>query len=470
MPSAINHFHTVPLKVIIAGAGIGGLVTAIALHEIGVDVHIYEAARELKVAGVGINLQPHAVLVLRNLGLLDALEEQGIETADLVFMNCHGQQILSEKRGKEAGYDVPQYSIHRGELHALLLRRTKELIGESNIHLSHSLESFVDNGDSITTHFIDRYGKQPLPSVTGDVLVACDGINSAARKQLYPYEGPPKFSGRMLWRSSVEDKPYLSGRTMLWAGRADKKFIAYPISKPALLRGNSLINWIAELRIRAVDDPDTTPPTKADWTKAVPKSVFASDFSEWDFGWLSIPRLIEMSGEVYEFPMCDRDPVEQWSFGRMTLLGDAAHPMYPIGSNGASQAILDAECLAHCLSSERDVGKALKIYEDTRRPATSAIVFANRGQGPDYVMQLCHERCPDGWKDEEGVESVIPREELDEIGERYKKVAGFDVAGVNEKARRTAKMDGYGPQKTVAHEAEGMVKLVEKVETGVELS
>src|SRR5277367_178736 len=457
MPSAANRFKTVPLKAIIAGAGIGGLVTAIALHAIGVDVHVYEAARELKAAGVGINLQPHAVLVLRNLGLLDALEDQGIETAELVFMNCHGQHILSEKRGKGAGYDIPQYSIHRGELHALLLRRTKELIGESNVHLSHSLESFVDNGDSITTHFIDRYGKQPLPSVTADVLVACDGINSAARKQLYPHEGPPKFSGRMLWRSSVEDKPYLSGRTMLWAGRADKKFIAYPISKPALLRGKSLINWIAELRIRAVDDPDTTPPTKADWTKAVPKSVFAPEFSDWDFGWLSIPKLIEMSGEVYEFPMCDRDPVEQWSFGRMTLLGDAAHPMYPIGSNGASQAILDAECLAHCISSETDVIQALKIYEETRRPATSAIVFANRGQGPDYVMQLCHERVPDGWKNEEGVESVISREELDEIGERYKKIAGFDIASVNEKARRTAKINGYGPQKTVAHEAEGMV-------------
>jgi len=446
-----------PLKVIIAGAGIGGLVTAIALHEIGVDVHIYEAARELKAAGVGINLQPHAVLVLRNLGLLDALEEQGIETADLVFMNCHGQQILSEKRGKGAGYDVPQYSIHRGELHALLLRRTKELIGERKIHLSHSLESFVRNGDSITIHFIDRYTNQPLPSVSGDVLVACDGINSAARRQLYPHEGPPKFSGRMLWRSSVEDKPYLSGRTMLWAGRADKKFIAYPISKPALLRGASLINWIAELRIRAIDDPDTTPPTKADWTKAVPKSVFAPKFSDWDFGWLSIPKLIEMSGEVYEFPMCDRDPVEPWSFGQMTLLGDAAHPMYPIGSNGASQAILDAECLAHCISSETDVVHALKIYEETRRYATSAIVFANRGQGPDYVMQLCHERVPDGWKNEEGVESVISREELDEIGERYKKIAGFDIASVNEKARRTAKINGYGPQKTVAHEAEGMV-------------
>ena len=457
-----------PLKVIIAGAGIGGLVTAIALHEIGVDVHIYEAARELKAAGVGINLQPHAVLVLRNLGLLDALEAQAIETAELVFMNCHGQRILSEKRGKGAGYDIPQYSIHRGELHALLLRRTKELIGETNIHLSHSLESFSDNGDSITVNFTDRYTNQRISNVSGDILIACDGINSAARRQLYPHEGPAKFSGRMLWRSSVEDNPYLSGRTMLWAGRADKKFIAYPISKPALLRGKSLINWIAELRIRVVDDPDTTPPTKADWTKSVPKSVFAPDFADWDFGWLSVPKLIEMSGEVYEFPMCDRDPVDRWSFGRMTLLGDAAHPMYPIGSNGASQAILDAECLAHCLSSEPDVVRALKIYEETRLPPTSAIVFANRGQGPDYVMQLCHERCPDGWKKEEGVESVIPREELNEIGERYKKIAGFDVASVNEKARRTAKIDGYGSRKTVAHEVEDKLHMAGKVETGVD--
>ena len=467
MPETVK---SIPLKVIIAGAGIGGLVTAIALHEIGVDVHIYEAAHELKAAGVGINLQPHAVLVLRNLGLLDALDEQGIETAEVVFMNCHGQHILSEKRGKGAGYDVPQYSIHRGELHALLFLRTKELIGEKKIHLSHSLESFLDNGDSITANFIDRYTNQPLSSVNGDLLIACDGINSAARRQLYPDEGPAKFSGRMLWRSSVEDNPYLSGKAMLWAGRADKKFIAYPISKPALLRGRSLINWIAELRIREIDDPDTTPPTKADWTKSVPKSVFAPDFADWDFGWLSVPKLIEMSGEVFEFPMCDRDPVDRWSFGRMTLLGDAAHPMYPIGSNGASQAILDAECMAHCLSCEPDVVRALKTYEETRLPPTSAIVYANRGQGPDYVLQLCHERCPDGWKEENGVESVIPREELDAIGERYKKVAGFDVASVNEKARRTAKFDEYGPRKTVVHEAEDELKMSDKVETGVELS
>ena len=475
MPPSLNDTNYTtgsakPLKVIIAGAGIGGLVTAIALHAIGADIHIYEAARELKAAGVGINLQPHAVLVLRNLGLLEALEEQGIQTAEVVYMNCHGQQILTEKRGKNAGYDVPQYSIHRGELHALLLRHAQRLLGESRIHLCHALESFTDNGDNVTVKLIDRYTNRAISAETADVLIACDGINSAARRQLHPNEGPPKFSGRMLWRASVDDSPFLTGKSMLWAGRADKKFIAYPISKPASLRGKSLVNWIAELRIRAVDDPDTTPPSKTDWTKSVPKETFAPEFSEWDFGWLSVPGLIEKASEVLEFPMCDRDPLDRWSYGRMTLLGDAAHPMYPIGSNGASQAILDAECLAHYLSSEMDIVKALKKYEETRLPPTSAIVHANRGQGPDYVMQLCHERCPEGWKKEEGVESVIPRRELEEIGERYKKVAGFDVESVNEKAKRTAKINGNGAQKTVVHESEGIHKMAEKVEMGVELS
>jgi 2-polyprenyl-6-methoxyphenol hydroxylase-like FAD-dependent oxidoreductase len=303
MPFSIystNGTDSRPLKVIIAGAGIGGLVTAIALHAIGVESHIYEAARELKAAGVGINLQPHAVLVLRNLGLLDALEEQGIQTSEVIYMNCHGQQILTEKRGRNAGYDVPQYSIHRGELHALLRRHAQKLLGESRIHLGHALESFTDNGDTVTVQFIDRYTNRVISSETADVLIACDGINSAARRQLRPDEGPPKFSGRMLWRASVEDSPFLTGRSMVWAGRADKKFIAYPISKPASLRGKSLVNWIAELRIRAVGDPDTTPPSKTDWTKSVPKETFAPEFSEWDFGWLSVPGLIEKASEVFE--------------------------------------------------------------------------------------------------------------------------------------------------------------------------
>ena len=213
MPSIVNGNGRGPLKVIIAGAGIGGLVTAIALHAIGLDIHIYEAARELKTAGVGINLQPHAVLVLRNLGLLDDLEEQGIQTAEVVYLNCHGQQILTEKRGKGAGYEVPQYSIHRGEFHALLLRRAKALLGDSRIHLGHAFQSFKDNGDSVTVNFIDRYTGRDIGTATSDILVACDGINSAARKQLYPNEGPAKFSGRMLWRASVEDVPFLTGKS-----------------------------------------------------------------------------------------------------------------------------------------------------------------------------------------------------------------------------------------------------------------
>ncbi|KAH7043195.1 hypothetical protein B0J12DRAFT_672343 [Macrophomina phaseolina] len=269
----------------------------------------------------------------------------------------------------------------------------------------------------------------------GDVLIACDGINSAARRLLYPHEGPAHFSGRMLWRGCLElDAPYLTGASMVWAGHADQKFIAYPIGG----RGKSLVNWIAELRVRRADDPDTTPPARTDWNASVPKERFARPFEGWRCGGLEMSELIERSEKVYEFPMCDRTPVERWSFGRVTLLGDAAHAMYPIGSNGATQAIIDAETLVACLvergRGDRDWTKALKEYEEKRLPPTRKIVYANRANGPDHVLQLAEERAPEGFKD---IYDVIPKEELEGIGKQYKQVAGFEMENVNKKAKET---------------------------------
>lgn len=404
---------------------------------------MFEASTQLTTLGVGINVQPSAVLVLRNLGLLPALEETGVETQELNFYSRHGHAILSEPRGRGAGYAVPQFSVHRGEFQMLLLDAVKARLGADRVHLDHALTGYEQDAASITARFGRRGAPDTppaTPSMTGAALIAADGINSTARRLLYPDEGPPRFSGRILWRGCIERAPYLTGASMVWAGHANQKFIAYPISGRAARRGASLVNWIAELRVRAEDDPDMTPPP-TDWTKRVPKDRFAGPFAAWECGGLRMAELIDSTDSVFEFPMCDRDPVARWTFGRLTLLGDAAHAMYPIGSNGATQAILDAEALAARLAETAAdwqrpgaVEQALTAYQDARLPPTAQIVMANRANGPDHVLQLAHERAPDGF---ENIYDVVPKEELESIGATYKAVAGFEKDAVNLKARET---------------------------------
>jgi 2-polyprenyl-6-methoxyphenol hydroxylase-like FAD-dependent oxidoreductase len=320
-----------------------------------------------------------------------------------------------------------------------LLATVKERLGEDRLHLNHAFTSFTQDDKSITAHFTQRGPSEAVPSkiatMSGDILIAADGINSTARRLLYPNEGPPRFSGRILWRGCIEREPYLTGASMIWAGHANQKFIAYPIGGTSARKGKSLVNWIAELRVRAEGDPDKTPPV-TDWTKRVDKDTFAGPFADWTCGGLHMMRdLIEPTENVYEFPMCDRDPVEQWSFGRLTLLGDAAHAMYPIGSNGATQAIIDAESLAHHLAqNQQDPAAALLKYQQERLPPTAKIVMANRANGPDHVLQLVEERAPDGFKH---VYDVIPKAELEGIGAAYKAVAGFERDAVNKKAEET---------------------------------
>lgn len=339
---------------------------------------------------------------------------------------------------------IPQISIHRGQLQMLLLDAVKERLGDENVFLGHALSTYDNSSVSEPTalQFISRRQGAPpprLPSTTADVVIAADGINSTVRASLYPDEGPARFSGRILWRGSVEGPPFLTGASMICAGHADQKFLAYPISASLAAQQppRSQINWIAELRVRADDDPDKTPPARADWTAAVPKSRFAPAFADWKYEWLDIPGLIEETSEVFEYPMCDRDPIPRWSFGRLTLLGDAAHPMYPIGSNGASQAILDAAYLTRCLlecNIDSDIPGALKKYEGERLPLTAAIVHANRGNGPDHVCEVARERAPNGFKQ---VSDIFLPEELEEIGAQYKRVAGFEKKMVNELAARS---------------------------------
>ncbi len=409
----------------IIGAGIGGCVAALLLAEQGHDVTIYEAVPEISPLGVGINVLPHAVSILDRLALADRLEQQGIATGELVYYNKHGQRIWGEPRGRFAGYPVPQISIHRGTLQLTLLSEVKARLGADKVLTGHRFESIDDHASAPTAHF--RRDDGSAISVTAELIIGADGIHSALRRLRFPAENLPNYGGRILWRAVTRSAPFLTGATMIMAGHQNCKFVAYPIDTPAA-DGTQTINWIAEL---------TRPqlPDRENWNKEGDKADFAAPFAGWKFDWLDVPGLIEGADRVFEFPLVDRDPLPFWSVGRTTLLGDAGHPMYPIGSNGASQAILDADALARALGAHADPVEALKAYENERLPATAAIVLANRGNGPEQCMQIAEERAPEGFTD---IEQVIPRVELEAIAAKYKAVAGFSKEAVTARARQMA--------------------------------
>jgi 2-polyprenyl-6-methoxyphenol hydroxylase-like FAD-dependent oxidoreductase len=405
------HRGTQRVKIAIAGAGIGGLAAALALHADGHDIEVYEAVAEILPLGVGINLLPQAATVLGELGVVDDLLAEGVATRDLGYYNRFGQHIWTEPRGLFGGYGAPQISLARGALQITLLRHAVAQLGAERIHYGLRLQSFETQGDCAIARFVSG------EAVEADVLICADGIHSAARRQIYPDEGPPPWSGRILWRATSFARPYLSGASMIMAGHADQKFVCYPI-EPVRPDGLQRINWIAELRRAEM-------PAREDWNRPGNPDDFLPAFADWQFGWLDVPGLIRSAERIFELPMVDRDPVERWTDGRVTLLGDAAHAMYPIGSNGASQAILDARALATALRTHADPQAALKAYEAERLPPTAAIVRANRGNGPEQCMQLAHERAPDGFAD---AGEVFAPGELAEMALRYKQLTGMKQA------------------------------------------
>jgi 2-polyprenyl-6-methoxyphenol hydroxylase-like FAD-dependent oxidoreductase len=418
-----------PLRVLICGGGIGGLTAALSLAQAGAEVSIFESAEDVRALGVGINLLPHAVRVLDELGLSAALELAGVRTAELAYYTRHGQLIWSEPRGVDAGYHWPQYSIHRGRLLELLWQAVRDQLGENALSPGHHLASFRDDGQTVQAAFINRRTGAPAGHATGDLLIGADGIHSVVRSAFYPGEGEPKCAGRLLWRAISEAPAYLTGRSMIMAGNADHKFVAYPISPVSPASGLCLVNWIAELNL---GEKARLP--RRDWNRRGDKSSFAGEFRQWKFPFLDIPRLIDSAAEVFEFPMVDRDPVPRWSFGRVTLLGDAAHPMYPIGSNGASQAILDAEAIAEALRTCSNPIQALERYQEARLEPTAQIVHSNRRLGPEVVMQMVEERAPNGFVN---LHDVISHQELESVALTYKRTAGFDRESLNAHTAQT---------------------------------
>jgi 2-polyprenyl-6-methoxyphenol hydroxylase-like FAD-dependent oxidoreductase len=412
------------MTVLIAGGGIAGLTTALSLHQIGVECRVFESVDTIQSLGVGINLLPHAVRELTELGLQDRLAATAIPTAELAYYSARGQLIWTEQRGLAAGYRWPQFSIHRGALQMILHDAACQRLGAEQILTGHHLDRWEPTPSGIRAHFIDRRTGASLGAADGALLIGADGIHSTLRQAMYPQEGPPIWNGAILWRGVTQcGLPFLTGRSMAIAGHEFQKFVAYPISREAEERGEPLINWIAERKFR----PDHQW-RREDWNRPGNREEFLPQFTGWRFDWLDVPALIAAAEGCYEFPMVDRDPLERWTFGRATLLGDAAHPMYPIGSNGASQAILDARVLAREIKARGPTPEALEAYEAERRPATARVVLANRKNGPEQVMQLVQQRAPEGFK---RIEDVLSAAELEGTAATYKQIAGFDKEVLN---------------------------------------
>src|SRR6202051_1905965 len=413
------------MTVLIAGGGIGGLTLALSLHQIGVAAKVFESVPALRPLGVGINVLPHAVRELIELGLLDQLDASGVRTSELAYFSKHGKPIWCEPRGIEAGYKWPQFSIHRGTLQQILLDAVTERLGPANILTSHHLSGWSEASAGIVADFIDKATGKSAGSHEGALLIAADGIHSAIREKLYPLEGPPIWNGRILWRGITSSDAFLSGRTMIMAGHEILKFVCYPISKEPDAGGQFNINWIAERHM-----PPTYQWRREDYNRTAKLEELLPWFKDWTFDWLHVPGLIRNCAQAYEYPLVDRDPIPQWTFGRVTLMGDAAHPMYPIGSNGAPTPIPDARPITREILAQGVTPAALLAYEAERRPATADLVMLNRRNGPEQVMQLVEERAPDGFG---VVTDVLSLQELEDIAANYKRVAGFQVESLNAK-------------------------------------
>jgi 2-polyprenyl-6-methoxyphenol hydroxylase-like FAD-dependent oxidoreductase len=405
------------MSVLIAGAGIGGLALSLALQQRGIDFIAFDAAPELKPLGVGINILPHAAGELAEFGILDTIESLSVKTRELRYVNKFGQHIISEMRGRYAGHELPQFSIHRGMLHATMLAAVRERAGQDAVRTGHRFQSFEETPSGIVARFLRT--DQTLVDVPGDVIVGADGIHSMVRAQLHPDDDGMLWNGVMMWRGTVDWPTFDGGDTMVVSGDMQEKLLYYPIAAGAK-PGTMLTNWVLCGEVSKGIGP---PPERESWSRrgtmdrAFP---YAKNFKLPD---LDVLAMIEATPEFFEYPMCDREPLSKWGTDRVTLLGDAAHPMYPVGSNGAAQSIIDGKRLGHFLQMHDPV-EAIRQYELERVPATSALVRSNRLGGPERVVDVVSERAPNGF---DKLEDIISQEELIAISKGYAKMAGFSL-------------------------------------------
>ncbi len=405
--------------IIIIGGGIGGLTLALSLHAAGLGqyVRVYDTVPAFKPVGGGINLGPHANKVFAELGLEEALVAVSKQPYDYAFFTKHGQLVYREPWGKAAGHKWHHISIHRAALHDILSKAVVDRMGPDALHLDRRCVEVKQNDGSVAATFVSADGSA-RETATGAVIIGCDGVHSIVRKTLYPNEGPPRFHGINLWRGVAKHKPILTGSSIIRIGAMHATIIAYPIRDNVDAEGNQLVNWVAE-----VDSKAAVP---IDWNGKARLEDFYPVYENWTFDWLDVAALIRNTENILTYPMVDRDPLEHWTFGRMTLLGDAAHPMFPRGGNGAAQSILDADCLARALAAApHDFAAALPAYEAERRPATTKVVLQNRSAPPNLIVDTVEKMS--GGKPFNKIEDVIPPEQLREIFANYQKVAGYHV-------------------------------------------
>jgi 2-polyprenyl-6-methoxyphenol hydroxylase-like FAD-dependent oxidoreductase len=381
------------------------------LHQRGIACAVLEAAPAVKPLGVGINTLPHAIRELAALDLLPALDAVAIRTRELRYLNRFGQEIWKEPRGVWAGHEVPQFSIHRGHLHQVLWQAAEARLPVGALLRNARLQSFAQDEAGVTAQLVD--GR----SLRGDVLIGADGIHSAIRAHLHPDDGGIRWNGIQMWRGAVEWPAFEGGDTMIIAGDMKEKLVLYPIA-PGASATTRLTNWVVCAQIGDASKP---PPRREDWSRPGQLDEVLAHVARFRIPFLDVAALVRATGEFWEYPMCDRDPLPFWTERRVTLLGDAAHPMYPVGSNGASQAVLDARCLADLLATQAPEA-ALAAYAAERLPKTAEIVRANRKGGPERVVDEVSARAPDGFA---RLEDVISREELAAIAGGYAQMAGF---------------------------------------------
>jgi 2-polyprenyl-6-methoxyphenol hydroxylase-like FAD-dependent oxidoreductase len=402
------------MNIAIVGGGIAGLSFALGLHKRGIDCDVFEAVTDIKEIGVGITLLPHAMRELAELGLQDALEAVGIENLESVFYTQHGQYVYKEARGRHAGYTLPEIGIHRGKLHRILFDAAVSRLGADKVHTGMRCSAFSQNDNGVEIEFSNAHTQTSL-KVQAQIAVACDGVNSVVRAQMHPQDALC-FAGINTWRGVTVHPPILTGKSYLRIGTVEVgKMVIYPIIDNVDGKGNQLINWVAELQ-----KPNAA---MNDWNRPGDPAVCAEIFKDWTFDFLNVPELILKADKVFEYPMVDKNALPFWTQGRVTLMGDAAHPMYPRGSNGSAQALIDARTLADQLAQHTDPQEALKAYEVLRLAPTAKVVETNRNVPPDFIIMKAQELS--GGKPFRHIDDLITQDELRQISDHYKTVAGF---------------------------------------------
>ncbi|WP_285508041.1 FAD-dependent monooxygenase [Actinokineospora sp. NBRC 105648] len=411
------------MNILIAGAGIGGLVAALSLHDGGLDdLRVIDAARELRPLGAGVNLRPNAVRELAALGLYRPIADVAVPIEEVHYHNQHGDLISREQRGRGSGYHWPQLAVRRGALQGILAEAVRTRLGEHRVRAATRVTgaTAVDGGVRVD---VLRDGEPT--TFEADVLIGADGLHSAVRRAVSSSESAPVWNGMVVWRGMTWAPPPARAGRVVIAGDGVRKVVLYPVAPPRA-DGQVLLNWAVSVRHEDHDGADRT-----DWNRPVPAAKVAAGFPGWRVAGIALTDLFEGADSCFEYPLLDRDPLPTWSSGTTTLLGDAAHAMHPMGSNATTQAVVDARALAYFLATDPDPARAIAAYERHRRPVTSRIQLANRAMGPEAVIDLVAERAPAGFA---AVTDVVPSASLDAVGDRYAVLAGFDRDSVNRRS------------------------------------